>query len=201
MHTSTPSQSAEPMKREWPLFLALALLMAATRSHHFASVTHLPDASWAVFFLAGFYLRAGWSFAALLSLAGASDFLAIHFFAVSDFCVSPAYVFLLPAYGSLWLAGRWYAGRYRFNFAGLAWLALGAVGGALAAELLSGGGFYFFSGRFAETSLAVFASRLLQYFPQSLEGMGLYVGTAAIAHIALTLALRSGRPERAHGVH
>ncbi|MGH8472507.1 MAG: hypothetical protein ACREVJ_08675, partial [Gammaproteobacteria bacterium] len=50
--------------------LTLALLMAATRSHHFAATLHLPDASWAVFFLAGFYLRPLWVFPALLALAG-----------------------------------------------------------------------------------------------------------------------------------
>src|SRR5690554_3136356 len=53
-------------KNFWPIVLGLAVLMAATRSHHFASVTHLPDASWAVFFLAGFYLRPLWVFPALL---------------------------------------------------------------------------------------------------------------------------------------
>ncbi len=36
--------------------LSLALLMAATRSHHFATALHLPDASWAVFFLAGDFI-------------------------------------------------------------------------------------------------------------------------------------------------
>ncbi|MBS1214128.1 MAG: uncharacterized protein H6R26_2745, partial [Proteobacteria bacterium] len=41
-------------KQEQFIGLALFALMAATRSHHFASVTHLPDASWAVLFLAGF---------------------------------------------------------------------------------------------------------------------------------------------------
>ena len=52
-------------KNFWPIALGLAALMAATRSHHFASVTHLPDASWAVFFLAGF-ISAALGFPALL---------------------------------------------------------------------------------------------------------------------------------------
>ena len=43
------------------LFAILAIVMAATRVNHFAA---LPDASWVVFFLAGFYLRgsASWAF-------------------------------------------------------------------------------------------------------------------------------------------
>jgi hypothetical protein len=168
--------------------LTLAALMAATRSHHFATVTHLPDASWAVFFLAGFYLRPLWTFPALLVLAGISDYVAIGQFGVSDFCVSPAYGFLLPAYGALWFAGRWYARRYRFHVATLLPLTVAVLAGTALSELLSSGGFYFFSERFAETSLATFGGRLIEYFPQSLEGMGLYVGAAAIAHIFLGLA-------------
>ena len=84
--------------------LSLALLIAATRSHHFATALHLPDASWAVFFLAGFYLRPLWMFPALMALAGVSDYMAIAWFGVSDFCMSPAYGFLLLAYGALWIA-------------------------------------------------------------------------------------------------
>jgi hypothetical protein len=42
-----------PLSRPLPSGLLLAALMLATRSHHFASPLHLPDASWAVFFLAG----------------------------------------------------------------------------------------------------------------------------------------------------
>ncbi|QSA98658.1 hypothetical protein [Methylococcus sp. EFPC2] len=187
-------------KTFWPLFAGLALLMAATRSHHFASITHLPDASWAVFFLAGFYLRPAWVFAGLLGLAGLSDYVAITQFGVSDFCVSAAYGFLLPAYGALWFAGRLYAARYRFEPANLIWLAGYALAGATISELLSSGGFYYFSGRFAETSLAQFGGRLVTYFPHGLEGLALYLGSVVVAHVALTLASgtaprRSGAPQ------
>lgn len=181
----------------WPLLGLVALLLAATRSHHFASITHLPDASWAVFFLAGLYLRPAWAFAVLLGLAVLSDYLAIGQFGVSDFCVSPAYVFLLPAYGALWFAGRCYAGLYRFRWSSLAHLAGFVLAGAAVGEVLSSGGFYFFSGRFAETTGGEFAARLALYFPQTLEGMVLYLGAAAVAHVALTLASRSAAPKPA----
>lgn len=48
--------------------LTLAALMALTRYGHFGSAVSLPDASLAVFFLAGFYLPA-WVFPALLWLS------------------------------------------------------------------------------------------------------------------------------------
>src|SRR4051812_40251766 len=92
----------------------LVLLMAATRSHHFPTISNIaPDASWAVFFLAGFYLRPAWLLALLLGEAALVDCIAIGWAGVSDFCVSPAYIALLPAYSVLWFAGRWVAGRYR----------------------------------------------------------------------------------------
>jgi len=168
--------------------LSLALLMAATRSHHFATALHLPDSSWAVFFLAGFYLRPLWMFPALLALAGVSDYVAIAGFGVSDFCASPAYGFLLPAYGALWLAGRWYAGRYRFALSTLIPLAGSVVIGAAVCELISSGGFYFFSGRFAETSLVELGLRLGKYFPPSLVSLAFWMGIAIVVHIVFTLA-------------
>ncbi|MGH8508241.1 MAG: hypothetical protein ACREVH_05935 [Gammaproteobacteria bacterium] len=168
--------------------LALALCMAATRSHHFAATLHLSDASWAVFFLAGFYLRPVWMFPALIALAGASDYVAIAGFGVSDFCVSPAYGFLLPAYGALWLAGRWYAGHHRFALSTLIPLAASVIIGTAMCEIISSSGFYFFSGRFAETSLVELGLRLATYFPASLLSLAFWMGSAIIAHIIFTLA-------------
>lgn len=168
--------------------LSLALLMAATRSHHFATALHLPDASWAVFFLAGFYLRPLWMFPALMALAGVSDYMAIAWFGVSDFCMSPAYGFLLPAYGALWIAGRWYARRHRFALSTLIPLASSVLLGAAVCEIISSGGFYFFSGRFAETSLVEFGVRLAKYFPPSLESLVFWMGIAIVVHIVFTLA-------------
>ena len=168
--------------------LTLALLLAATRSHHFATALHLPDASWAVFFLAGFYLRPVWMFPALVALAGVSDYVTIAWFGVSDFCVSPAYGLLLPAYGALWLAGRWYAGRHRFALSTLIPLAGSVVIGAAVCEIISSGGFYFFSGRFVETSLVELGLRLAKYFPPSLVSLALWMGIVTVVHIVFTLA-------------
>ncbi|MGH8647004.1 MAG: hypothetical protein ACREX4_22120 [Gammaproteobacteria bacterium] len=175
-------------KRAVMIVLTLAALMAATRSHHFAATLHLPDASWAVFFLAGFYLRPLWVFPALLALAGVSDYVAIAWLGVSDFCASPAYGFLLPAYGALWLAGRWYAGRHRSALSTLVPLAGSVVFGAAVCEIISSGGFYFFSGRFAETSLVELGLRLAKYFPPALVSLAFWMGIAIVVHIVFTLA-------------
>jgi hypothetical protein len=166
--------------------IALAALMAATRSHHFTGLHHLPDASWAVFLLAGVYLRPAWTFPALCGMAAAIDYIAITWGGVSSFCVSPAYTFLLPAYGALWLTGRWLAVRLRVTWATLPSLGLVVLFGGAACELLSSGGFYFFSGRFAEPTLAEFALRLIKYSPSGLGALALYAGIAALLHAALS---------------
>ncbi|MFP5506994.1 MAG: hypothetical protein ACLGH6_12415 [Gammaproteobacteria bacterium] len=160
----------------------LALLLIATRGQHFASLHSLPGATWAVFFLAGVYLRPRWVLPALLASAWMLDFVAFTWGGASDFCLTPAYVFLLPAYSALWLAGRWYARQHRFAWRTLLPLAATMLAGAAVCELFSSGGFYFFSGRFIEPTIAEFAGRLLTYFPRYLQSLAFYVGIAAVVH-------------------
>lgn len=161
--------------------IALLVLMAATRSHHFVGALHLlPDASWAVFFLAGALLGRAWQFALFCILAAGIDWVAINLAGVSGFCVTPAYAMLLPAYGALWLAGRWFAQQRRIAL--LPFLGAALVS-AVAAELFSSGGFYFLGGRFAEPSLVEFLQREAEYFPAMAGAMMLYLGLAALAYL------------------
>ena len=142
-----------------------------------------------------------WMLPALLVEAAFIDYLAIAFGGVSSFCTSPAYGFLLPAYGALWLAGRWYGktpnkqARHRFAFSTSLPLAASVVIGGLVSELFSSGGFYFFSGRF-EPSLAEFGARIARYFPSSLATLAFYVAIAAIVHAALSAVRLSGARDR-----
>jgi len=170
--------------------LALAALVAVTRGHHFASLEHLPGASWAVFFLAGVYLRPGWVLPALLAETWLLDFAAYTWGGVSGFCLTPAYLFLLPAYAALWLAGRWYAKQHGFHWRTLMPLSLAVLGGAMVCELFSSGGFYFFSGRFAEPTVAEFGARLVKYFPAYLQSLLFYVAIASVMHIMFAMTQR-----------
>ena len=74
------------------------------------------------------------------------------------------------------------------------------VGVALAAvtvaEVLTSGGFYAFSGRFAEPTLAGFVPRFEHYFPLTLGTFALYLGVAAVAHVALAVAFRRNADPR-----
>jgi hypothetical protein len=171
----------------------LAALVITTRGHHFASINYLPSASLAVFFLAGLYLRPALVFPALLALCAGLDFYSITFAGTSRFCVTAAYGFLLPAYGVMWLAGRWFAKRYSFSSAAILPLVGSVSLASVFSELFSSGGFYFFGGRYADPTLAVFGERLMKYFPHQLENLGFWLGIALVVHVAFALASGANR--------
>ena len=182
----------------------LALMLIATRSQHFATLYSLPGASWAVFFLAGVYFRPVWVLPVILAFVWGLDFTPCLFDSAGlaetmrggqAFCLTPAYIFLLPAYASLWFAGRWYARRHRFEWRTCLPLGAAVLTGAALCELFSSGGFYFFSGRFAEPTLAGFTVQLMTYFPRSLQSPAFYLGIVATVHILFTL-VRSAKTSR-----
>ncbi|MDZ4202520.1 MAG: hypothetical protein U1C96_10285 [Gallionella sp.] len=175
------------------IFAALAVLMAATRDHHFGSALHLPDASLAIFLLAGFYLPR-WAFPVLLVEAGLADYVAINYGGVSGWCFSPAYWFLIPTYFALWFGGRFYATRQRFTLRSLAEFGGIAFAATTMAFLISNISFYLFAPYFAEVTVAQYAAQLADYFPQYLAGAFLYLIPAALLHVvAVHLARRTAQ--------
>ena len=171
------------------MFAALAALMAATRFDHFGSAVSLPDASYAVFFLGGLYLaqsaRASMAaFIALILEAGLIDYYATSVQGISDWCMTPAYWFLIPTYASLWFAGRWFALRHMMQGKGLAGLAIVAWTACSFAFMFSNATFYLFSGRFADMSAIEYASRVVQYYGSYVSMALLYIACAAALHIA-----------------
>ncbi len=157
----------------WPVW-GLMALMAATRFHHFGDFQTFPDASLAVFFLAGLFAANPWAFVILLLEASLIDTLAIGLGGVSGWCVTPAYLFLLPTYGIMWLGGRW---TRRFQPDGISGI-VSALATLLAmtvlAFLVSNLGFFLLSGYFDDLSLADYSTRVATYFPQYLMTTLLY---------------------------
>jgi hypothetical protein len=180
-------------RHQFIIGLLLITLMTMTRGHHFATLNHLPSASWAIFFLAGFYISSKFIFPILLALAGLLDLAAITLSGGSNYCATPAYAMLLPAYGTLWLAGRWYASHYQFSIKSIVPLVLSLIIAAAITTVLSSGGFYFFSGQYADPSLIEFSQRFLKYYPRSLSNLAFYIGIVAVIHsyISLTIGAKS----------
>jgi hypothetical protein len=160
----------------------LALVMVSTRFKHFGDILHMPDASMAVFFFGGLYLRRHWTFVLFVALAVALDWVSIRYAGVSDFCVTVAYAFLPLAYAVLWYAGRWYASRLRASALSL----LGAFGVALLAASLSfaisNGSFYWLGGRYAHPYMAEYVARLWQWGPLFVRTTLIYVVAGLFLH-------------------
>lgn len=174
-------------RHAFAVFAALALVMAATRVHHFGA---LPDASWAVFFAAGAWLAGHqrWAFPALMALAVLIDWFVITRAGIdfwAHYCVSPGYWFLLPAYAAMLAAGQWTtapgaAPRWALLARGLPALALGIV----ACHLLAQGGFYWLSGSVAEPTLAGWWKNFLDWLPAYASTTTGYVAVFALLHLA-----------------
>lgn len=155
--------------------IPLIALMVLTRFHHFGDVLHLPDASLAVFFFAGFYRKKAF-FGFLLALAALIDYIAIKN-GTSSWCVSPAYVFLIPTYAVMWFAGRYCSTFKSMNISELTMqfgLLILAISAAFA---ISNGSFYLFSGRYVDLSWGEYFMRVAKYYP-------FYFGSALIYVVA-----------------
>jgi len=171
------------------VFAVLALVMLITRTHSLSPYMHLPDTSLASFFVLGFLVRRVTAFAALFLLGFAIDVVVINWFGQSDFCFTPAYWLLVPAYGTMWLAGRIAQDRWGVDAAALPAIAILLAGATFVSKLFSSGGFYFLGGRFADPTIAGFLPRLLRYFPPTLWATLGWSGLAAAA-IALLHVIR-----------
>ena len=163
-----------------PLFLIALMIM--TRFHHFGDVLHLPDASLAVFFFAGLYRKKA-LLGFLLIMAGLIDYIAIKN-GTSDYCVSAAYMFLIPTYATMWLGGR-YCSTFKtlqasdlVKSVGLLMLA------ATSAFVISNGSFYVLSGKFDALSFLEYVARVEQYYLPYVAST-LFYGMAGLAALKL----------------
>lgn len=175
------------------LTLVLAAVMIATRFKHFGDVVHLPDASMALFFLGGLWVRRHLAFIGLVVLAVAIDEVSVHYLGISDFCMTPAYAFLPLAYAVLWYAGRRYAStpddhaaRYLLGAFALALVA------ASASFAISNGAFYWLGGRYAQPHMSEYLARLWQWGPLFVRTTMSYVAVALLAQGVWMAQRRAG---------
>jgi len=160
--------------------IALMLMMLATRAFHVASALYLPDASWALFFLAGYYLGFA-SFGILLLEAVAID--VIFLMSGGDpYCFSVAYGFLGIAYLALWLGGDW---ANRAQTQGVASLLRGVIAWFVAAGvayLLTNGSFYWLSDKAVNPSVEGWMQNARVWAFGFIVQPMVYLGAAAVVH-------------------
>jgi hypothetical protein len=168
--------------------LVLAAVMLLTRVNHFGVV---PDASWAVFFLGGFYLRRDWKWAFPLGmvLAVLADWYVIagsggQFW--SHYCVSAAYWFLVPAHAALWFAGSTLARAYRgLEWRAAPWLLATFLVGVSACYTISNGSFFWLGNGAWVKSLDGWFKNFGDWYGAYLYTAAIYVAIAAAVHVVV----------------
>lgn len=178
--------------RLWCLF---ALTILLTRSMEFAFPATPPDATLALMFLGGMWIRRWPGFVGLMAAAFAADWIATGTLDVPDFCFSPAYAGLVPAYLAAWGCGWWLQRKWP-QASPLGWLAA-ALLATTAAFIISNAFWYAFSESFAGWSVADFGMRVLIYYPAYAGVVLVYVALAWVLRLAARHFSRLRSPEPA----
>ena len=181
-------------KNQNSLWIGIGLMLAVllTRTGHFGTTVHLPDATLAVLFLGGllrFNLR--W-LAATIAIAVAVDFYAVGVAGVSDYCISVGYWGLIPTYAFVWAAGRFTSKRPQVSalktLVPATWLTVSA------AFIISNAFWYAFSDKVSTLSIYQFTQAVAQYYVPYLGYSMFYLAAAYLSYIAINnLFIRKGR--------
>lgn len=160
--------------------IGLCVAMLITRGSHVSGWNALPEASWMVFFVAGFLLPR-WSLAAFLGLAVGIDAYAFTFGGVPGTCLSVAYAMLIPAYSAMWVTGRLVQPYVESTVTGYGVTFMAAMLATAVCELISSGSFYLWSGLF-EPTWAEFLAREAQYAPAAFASSAFWTVAFIAAH-------------------
>lgn len=169
--------------KQWLIATVLIILLVLTRVEY---IPFLQDATWTVFFLLGFYLRNTFVFAIFILVVFIIDFTQIaarggH----QDFFLAPSYLFIIPAYFSLWFAGKTFAKNYSEDLKGLIVFLLCAISGIILCQLISSGGYYWMSLNVIDLSVKEFIYRTLEFLPLALKINLQYLVLSFILHLGI----------------
>jgi hypothetical protein len=188
-------------RNELMMGLLLLLILIVTRSgisrSHFGTHLNLPDASWAVFWLTGALTVKRWWPAVLMIACVAVDYWVIAG-GVSDYCFTPAYPFLIPAYFSLWAMGGWSRAQLPVRSTSILSAALSLFIGVSACFLISNLGFYLSSGYFGAMSALHYAQAVSRYFPHYLLTTSAYAVAGVLIHYVVKYRSVKAAGRRAH---
>ena len=167
---------------QW-ISLALIALILMTRSSHFGTHVHLPDATLAALFIGGLTrLNMRW-LALAITVAFAVDFYALGFAGVSDYCMSLGYWGLIPTYAMVWAAGRFVSKRQQplalTTLVPAAWLTTSL------AFVMSNAFWYAFSDKVNTLSAIEFTQGVAQYYMPYLGYTMFYLGAAWLGYLAI----------------
>ncbi|MCF6189021.1 MAG: hypothetical protein L3J51_00915 [Cocleimonas sp.] len=193
--TNTLFSQGLAQKQKYIIAGLLLLAMILTRGNITA---HLQDASWAIFFMVGFYLRGAscgrYAFPLFFLVGFMIDLVVIDAQGGTHYCYTPAYPFLIPSYFAMWFGGRWFSNNYQesaldlFKFVGV------TLFSTVVYFFISNLGFYFFAEKFEVMSLTAYAQAVAKYLPGYLATTGLYLGCVALIHLAIVHGRKLANP-------
>jgi hypothetical protein len=131
-------------------------------------------------------------------LAAGIDLSVIHYFGVSNYCLTAAYAFNLPAYAVLWLGGLWLHREMRGALSDALRLAGSAIAALSVCFAITNGSFYWLGGRVREASMAGWVENFSDWYLSYVITALLYVAIAAVAHVAVTSRTGVARPWRSN---
>src|SRR4029077_4283807 len=114
------------------------------------------------------------------------DGIAIRHYGVSNYCVTPAYWFIVPAYAAVWLGGAWVRRHYQHSPRDLLRLLASLVASVTVCFLLTQASFYWLGGQVEHPSFAGWWSNFTRWYGYFLTVSSAYVAPAALVHIAFT---------------
>jgi len=163
----------------YPWFiLILIVLLVITRSHY---VAWLPDASWAVFFISGFYFYRWqyWLFPLLICSCVLVDAWVITSQGMDfwqHYCISIGYALLLPAQYVMWYGGYWLKRRtHLLNWASMRYYWLSLIVAISLCHLLAQSGFYWFSTWVIDPTFGSWIQNYLHWLPSYFTATTVYV--------------------------
>ncbi|WP_114326022.1 hypothetical protein [Candidatus Colwellia aromaticivorans] len=170
------------------VFAILTLLMLATRTHHFASLNHLPSASIAIFFLAGMYLRNIKMFWFFYILSVTIDLASSYYRGQFGDCITTSYPALVFSYAAMFTAGfyikpNWQQNAWQVN---IVKVALALFIASSIAFFISNGSYYTLSGKFPDLSWSEYATRIDKYYFKSISNPIFYVVSAIVIDFTLS---------------
>ena len=181
------------------IFVVLTFLMLATRTHHFVSLTQLPSASIAVFFLAGMYLRDSKVFWVFYFLSVTIDLASSYYRGQFGDCMTTSYPALVFSYAAMFTVGfyakpNWLTSAWHIN---IVKVALALFIGSSIAFFISNGSYYTLSGKFPNLSWLEYSARVDKYYFRSISNPIFYVVSAIVIDFTINYCF-TGKARNTH---
>jgi len=145
----------------------MVLLMILTRGYQSTAhlEVHLPDFTLAAIFITGVYFKNFLAPIPLIIVAVLIDWVSISYYGASNFCVTQAYVMLLPAYYLMYWVARSLTSLKVNSLKQVLLIAMTLLFAISLEWLITSASFYWMSPYFPDANIAGFALRIEKYAP------------------------------------